>query len=238
MDQMKSFGLNYELIYGVDGREDDVISYSDSINQDYFIEKYKRKMKPTEVACTLSHRKMLQSFVYSSESYAVFLEDDALFVENPKEVLDELAKLNLDMVVLGYPSRTYFEGKYSKVIEPVYSNINFFGNYVVGLSPQKKNFGLMAYCLSKSAAIKLLEDDKVFSVADDYELICSKVDVYHARPYLCIERRNVVSSINNTYRSSNGLSMVRRLSSRLVRGGIIYLVLGFLVKLGFKFGYK
>lgn len=238
IDQIGSMGIKYELIYGVDGVSEDIIKYSNTINQDYFQKKYKRKLKPTEVACTLSHKEMWQRFVDSQESAAIFLEDDAFFVENPSNIFNELINLKCDMIVLGYPSRTQFDSKCSKIMEPIYSKIFCSGNYEVGRSPQKKNFGLMAYYLTRDAALRLLNAERVWSVADDYELIASQVSVYHIRPYLCFERRDVISSINNTYRNNQGINLFRKKISRIFRGCFVYLFLGILSRIGFRPGYK
>lgn len=238
IEQIDSMGISYELIYGIDGLSDDVIDYSNNINQDYFKKKYNRKIKSTEVACTLSHKKMWQRFVENQESAAIFLEDDAFFVEDPSRVFDALVDFKYDMVVLGYPSRIQFESKYSKIMEPIYSKKNCSGPYIVGRSPQKKNFGLMAYYLTRDAALRLLDAEKVWSVADDYDLITNKVNVYHIRPYLCYERQNLISSINGTYRDGRKLYVFRRKVSRLIRGSIIYLLLGVLTKFGLRPGFK
>ncbi|MDZ4296918.1 MAG: glycosyltransferase family 25 protein [Moraxellaceae bacterium] len=238
VDQISSMGINYELVYGIDGRSEEIVNYSDALNQDYFLGKYKRKLKSTEVACTLSHRKMLQRFVDSQELAAIFLEDDAFFVEDPSGVFNALVGLQYDMVVLGYPSRTRFESTYSKLMEPIYSKVLCSDAYKVGRSPQKKNFGLMAYYLSRDAALSLLNADKVWSVADDYDLISSQVSVLHIRPYLCFERRNVLSSINSTYRNDQSLHLFRRAASRLLRGFLAYVFLEMATRLGFEPGYK
>ncbi|CAD7289696.1 hypothetical protein LMG7974_01774 [Campylobacter majalis] len=76
---LKSRFANYddfELVYGVDGRELDAKAYYSHINTSF--KAYGRLLTPSEVGCTLSHMIAYERFLQSGAEYALILEDDVI----------------------------------------------------------------------------------------------------------------------------------------------------------------
>lgn len=89
---------NYEFIDAVDGMKVGDAWLNEQVDQEQLV----RPLRPTEIACAISHRMALDHFVAEGNTqYAVILEDDVLLPKNTKELLDNLVRLvSGDEVVL------------------------------------------------------------------------------------------------------------------------------------------
>lgn len=91
-NELSRFGLLAERVSAVDGS---VLSQNElSAHYDAHLNsgEYFAPLKTSEIACFLSHRKVLRKFIEESDSdFAMVLEDDAEFVCDPKPLLGSLA---------------------------------------------------------------------------------------------------------------------------------------------------
>jgi GR25 family glycosyltransferase involved in LPS biosynthesis len=109
-DGLNQFGLVAERVSAVDGSkltEDELFEHYDSRRNsgEYF-----SPLKKSEIACFLSHRKVLSRFLDQADAeLALILEDDAEFVCDPKPLLSSLAaalhKTNVPVIVKLYSVR-------------------------------------------------------------------------------------------------------------------------------------
>lgn len=107
---------NFKIIDAINGREANAGEYFNNIRK--FFKKTKRLLTPSEVGCTLSHLKALNSFLESNDKYALILEDD--IQGNDQDILDILNIVdsirNLDGVFIfggqeGFDFNKYILGK-------------------------------------------------------------------------------------------------------------------------------
>lgn len=89
---LKQFGLQAVRVSAVDGSamtEAELFRHYDAAEN---LREYFAPLKTSEIACFLSHRKVLQQFVGEiNAELALVLEDDAEFVSDPKPLLASLA---------------------------------------------------------------------------------------------------------------------------------------------------
>jgi glycosyl transferase family 25 len=87
-ERLADFGIEFERVAAVDGRKMDL-----SILPGYDAERAERYMGRSlvggEIGCYLSHLKVAEAFLQSDAPYALVLEDDALPLCNPVELLDQ-----------------------------------------------------------------------------------------------------------------------------------------------------
>ncbi|MEM1973993.1 MAG: glycosyltransferase family 25 protein [Thermoplasmata archaeon] len=74
--QFKQTYSNFEIIEGVDGKNLIAAEYFEKIKCYY--DKYLRIVTPGEVGCALSHTRVYETFLKSSDNYALILEDDVI----------------------------------------------------------------------------------------------------------------------------------------------------------------
>lgn len=101
--QAEELGIVVQLVPAISGAEltaEQLSCYDEAFLQRY----YSYKLTANEIACTLSHRKALDTFLEGGADYAVVLEDDAKlaphFCEGVRELTQrlrgwEVAKLNI-----------------------------------------------------------------------------------------------------------------------------------------------
>ena len=87
--RLNSFGLSSTIIWGPQASIDvDLISRN--TNQKFANFAIKRDILPEEVACSLGHLRMYSKFIQSNQMWGLFLEDDAICIENPSMLLNRL----------------------------------------------------------------------------------------------------------------------------------------------------
>ena len=86
---LQDFGMTIEIVSGPEVHTDfDLIQKL--TNNEYAKFTIRRTIKPQEVACCIGHIRMYQKFLESNSEWGVFLEDDAICVENPKPLFENL----------------------------------------------------------------------------------------------------------------------------------------------------
>jgi glycosyl transferase family 25 len=81
---MLDFNMPYEIVDAVPGRE--IEPHAHIYAGDLYCPRYKRALRPNEIACSLSHRAALRRFLDSGAYYGLILEDDAQIT--PKQIRD------------------------------------------------------------------------------------------------------------------------------------------------------
>ena len=97
--QLKEFGIEYEVIWGLDaGRlsESEILSLC---NQRIAQAALGRKLTLGEICCAYGHLKVQCEIATMGEQWSLVLEDDALLLENPLDLLNELPKRNAPAIV-------------------------------------------------------------------------------------------------------------------------------------------
>lgn len=90
---LRDFGIAPEIVFGPE-IETDFELIQKSTNNDYAIFTIRRRIKPQEVACCLGHLRMYARFFESRAEWGIFLEDDAICIENPKSLLEKMPITN------------------------------------------------------------------------------------------------------------------------------------------------
>lgn len=158
--QARRLGIEVQFVEAIAGRElpPQVPGYDRAERSKC----YNHDLTPNEIACVLSHRKALCTFMESEAEYAVIMEDDALLKPNIKEGVNELihqlhgweaAKLYSDVECTLYPLGD-----------------NAKGVVVQAVMPRKLLWGAVGWLYSRSAAQKLVEGMRTFSLAADEQI--------------------------------------------------------------------
>ena len=87
------YNLSPNVVWGLDVSEDDSIIKSHT-NQKFANFTIGRDIKPQEVACCLGHIRMYEEFFNSADEWGLFFEDDAILIQDPTLILENLPKTN------------------------------------------------------------------------------------------------------------------------------------------------
>ncbi len=80
--QFSTFGLNFERVAAVDGRElDDAVLAMQPVSKQW------KKMNKAEIACFMSHRKCWAIIAEGSDAYSAVIEDDVFFSPSATQAL-------------------------------------------------------------------------------------------------------------------------------------------------------
>lgn len=156
--QAEKYGLDLEIISAIDGSLLSRKQLQEAANY------WSRPITEKDLGCFLSHKKVWK-LVQSREEPAVIIEDDIVFSPIVTKVISELNKnVNNDDEIydLEYVPRNHLLAK-----NPTWVSEN--GQIAATKVYQNKN-GLGCYCLTPSAAKKLLVDceKEVFKLADAF----------------------------------------------------------------------
>ena len=147
--------LDVKFIEALDGRrmsEREVLAKFDVCASK---DRYGRELNRGEIGCVLSHRKAFETFLKTSEPYALILEDDISIIRN----LNELDLVELDSILINSaPSVLFLSGDYWYYRKR--------GNVVSCYDA----LGAYAYIINRTAAQMMLTYNKPFFVADDWEI--------------------------------------------------------------------
>lgn len=90
-EQARSLGLKFEIIPAISGKEltDEDLACYDSKKRSLYMPSM---MSRNEIACVISHRTALKTFVESGAKYGIILEDDALLMPNFLDAVQELTQ--------------------------------------------------------------------------------------------------------------------------------------------------
>ena len=156
--QARRYGLDLEVISAVDGSLLSVEQLQDAANY------WSRPITAKDLGCFLSHKKVWK-LVQKCQEPAIIIEDDVVFSPIISDAINEISlKDNSNEVIydLEYVPRNHFLAK-----KPKWFSKN--GQITATKIFQNKN-GAGCYCLSSSAAERLLLDAKreVFNLTDAF----------------------------------------------------------------------
>ena len=154
LDQM---GIQYERISAVDARE---LEYSAAkIQSHVHSSETTRKISIGDEACALSHFKAMESFLNTSHSIALILEDDAILASDLPQLLGSIE---------------WFPRNYDLVNLEVCREIEYLAGPRLGITPTgrmlreiyrfQKGGGTSAYFISRRGASLVMNSGKNFSL--------------------------------------------------------------------------
>lgn len=124
---------------------------------------YNHDLTPNEIACVLSHRKALCTFMESEAEYAVIMEDDALLKPNIKEGVNELIHQ-----LHGWEAAKLY-GDDEGVLYSLGDEASSCAA-VRAVFPRKILWSSLGWLYTRSAAQKLLEGMRTFTLAADAQI--------------------------------------------------------------------
>ena len=149
--------------------------------KDYYKVPPFRKLKKTDISCSLGHVVAWQEFIDTNKPIALFLEDDAILCDEFYDVLcNTCSSLPADLDVL------FIGGGFSHEIAKTKSAV---GNFHLKDNPSTNC--LCSYLMTRSAAERILKVIKPFTLPIDFEANYLfdelKFNVYHHVPYFVKE---------------------------------------------------
>lgn len=156
--QGEKLGLDIRVVPAIYGKDLDLQADSCGYDRQTRLRLFTHDMLPNEVACALSHRKAIKTFLDSDASYAVVLEDDAVFDPNFNEGIRELTEH-----LQGWEAAKLFtdDGKLYPICPP------FEGAVVQPCFPKKLPWVAVGYLYSRKAAQELYDGFRSFWLAAD-----------------------------------------------------------------------
>lgn len=96
--QLKLFGIFFEIQWGLEP-ERDLVEINCYQNKEFQKFVYRRNLSKKEIACTLGHRKIYESFLRSRFEWALVLEDDSELIHDPSILIEALPKVTLPILI-------------------------------------------------------------------------------------------------------------------------------------------
>jgi GR25 family glycosyltransferase involved in LPS biosynthesis len=179
--------LNFTRIEAIDGNDIDI----ESIKSQYHVNP---KMNKYEIACALSHYKVLEEIKSKKYEVALILEDDCNFeyMQYKKLPLSELVKIKDDWETIQIAG-TYSKKKFFEMIslqEELLAN---------------NDSGAIAYLINQKGIDKILNhfhENKILNVSEQNIFVITKN--YMTKPYLTYYNyRKIKSTIRENKKSAN-----------------------------------
>ena len=186
--------LSVEFVEAVDGRAMSQQESENKFDAEKFLLRYRRKVRPGEVGCTLSHQKCYEKLMRSGEKYALILEDDIVVRTDVCSVFPQIEKMvdtDKPLVVL-LSGRYWFLGT-KRITQTNYRVANVYDAYLA-----------QSYVINRAAAALSIES-RPFVTSDDWFYIRKKgVKIRAILPHLIDQdwSGTFPSTINNVKRES------------------------------------
>lgn len=171
LDQLKKMGLQWRLIFGVDGRKGLPPEYEAMIDREAAQNRLNRPMTDPELACALSHRHIYNLVLEEGLSGAVVLEDDAILWPDFHDFLRGGYHLTETLLLLDYDFGRALPWQRRKV-----------GRWRM-YRPARMPTLATAYTLSRNTARELLQAATPVSFVADWP-----ADLYHLCAWLVAPR--------------------------------------------------
>lgn len=167
--EANKYNLNFEYIDAINGKLLDV-NYIHGINNSLWVtNKYKRKLGPGEIGCSLSHKKIYEKMQDKNE-FSIILEDDVIFDERLFD-LSEISLSKLDKNALYILGGQQGSDSKDMIIKSLKRGIKLSESlsFYKLISSDKYIFGTCCYLIHSDVARKLYSFSKDnFFVADDW----------------------------------------------------------------------
>ncbi|PZT48812.1 glycosyltransferase [Helicobacter valdiviensis] len=154
----EKYGLEYEIINAVNGRELSQEEYESFIDKAKMLKIHKRELGRGEIGCTLSHKKFYERIVEENLPYAVVLEDDAEFNQDLIEFLGSVDRFpkDLELLLLGHQRQVYTDDGF-KINSPYSRRFSLsIGKIKIRRLVGRGN-GTYGYFITQRGARKMLE---------------------------------------------------------------------------------
>ena len=174
VENLKAFGIQYEIVWGPETQVDSEL-ISSRTNQEYCNFTINRKIKSQEVACCLGHLRMYRKFIESQTEWGFFLEDDALLMQDPSMMIQDLPITSqpLHIFIHDGPGTDLKLWRWSRTD-------------LLKLSLERKldpQYGAYGYLLNRAAIRAILESkiDTYINTPDWPYLWPKKIHFYHSK---------------------------------------------------------
>lgn len=157
--QLHSLQISFKVIKAVDGKNLPS-NYTNFYSQDKNKNEYYKPLSNGEIACVLSHKLALETFLKSNEKHLLLLEDDALIDSKIKSFIDQaLNTPNWDLIKL-------YTGKKPKHLK---NKIRLSNELELGL-PKKIPNSNLGQLITRAGATKILKYYEQFYQPADISL--------------------------------------------------------------------
>lgn len=167
LDQLKKMGLQWQLVFGVDGRAGLPPEYEAMVDRNAAQTRMRRPMTDSEFACALSHRRIYETIVKEGFAGALVLEDDAILTPDFYEFLQAGYHSTDTLALLYHYSGHALPWQRKKA-----------GRWRM-YRPTRRASGCTGYTVSQNTAQELLHATTPISFVSDWP-----VDLYHLRAWL------------------------------------------------------
>lgn len=177
--QFKKYNIDYEFFNAYTPECIDLEQYPDNLS-----------LTVGEKCCALGHLAAMQQFLDTSAEFLVILEDDVLFLSNPKVDIKNIKKIikKCDILILGYSKVPYKLRYWIQFFRPLKIIHHLKG--IDYCYPYKQwKCGGVCYAMSRSGARKAIELSRSsMHVADDWpKWETLGLNILHRKPLLAIE---------------------------------------------------
>lgn len=217
--QLQALGLDFEFVDGVRGSALSAAERSAQVGPAAEMRRHiDREMTDGEIGCALSHQKVYDKVLAEGHDYAFVLEDDARLLPGFREALTEAVRVDLDLLIFGYPKLNDEDVRMAWLFDPVLSLGHLGKTHVYGLRPRQSHLGMVGYLVSRHGCQQLKQNFPLVTVADDHLFFSRIMRVWHLRPFAVMEDTAHVSTIRGDFRRNrHGLSPRQRIN-RSLRG--------------------
>lgn len=160
-EQAQKIGLDVQFVEAIAGK--DLPPHVPDYDREERRKRYSYDLTPNEIACVLSHRKALCAFLESKAEYAVIMEDDALLDPNIKEGVSEIIQQ-----LHGWEAAKLY-GDDEGVLYSLGDEVGSCAA-VHAVFPRKILWSSLGWLYTRSAAQKLLEGMRTFTLAADAQI--------------------------------------------------------------------
>ncbi len=171
LDRLAENGLQWRLVYGVDGRRGLPPEYLPMIDRGAAQDRLKRPMTDSEFACALSHRRIYEIIMAEGLDGALVLEDDAILTPDFPDFIRAGHHLTDTLALLYHYSGRALPWQRRKA-----------GRWLM-YRPTRRASGCTGYTLSRNMAHELLQAMTPVSFVSDWP-----VDLYDSRAWLVAPR--------------------------------------------------
>lgn len=165
-NRFPKFYKDFIQIEAVDGRKISSLEYFNLINPAFY--KLNKLLSPSEVGCSLSHKKAYEMFLKSKAKFAFILEDDIIGSDEKIQKAINLTKfmsLNSVFICGGQDS-------YSVFAKEIYNKFYLLSKY-------SNLTRACSYIITKNSAKSILNmQNEILDIADNWQRLAQNFDVY------------------------------------------------------------
>lgn len=161
---------------------------------------YGRKLKDSEVGCSLSHKEVMKNLEFKNY-WEVILEDDAIITKEFYDFVEEFSgvKFNAPSIIILGHSKTSKKFLWLQRLKQPLFNVLKYKTIQIGTTHRVlRGCGTVGYAINEAAAKIINDSEIVFWLADDWEIINNMgVEIYQLKSPIIWEDMSLVSSIGN-----------------------------------------